>query len=54
MPVFIVSKEYIRDLAAGEYTKQNGGKPWKYVLLSEDDFDRTHQLRYVLAKCGVE
>ena len=24
MPVFIVSKEYIRDLAAGEYTKQNG------------------------------
>ena len=24
MPVFIVSKEYIRDLAPGEYTKQNG------------------------------
>ena len=24
LPVFIVSKEYIRDLSAGEYTKQNG------------------------------
>ena len=24
MPVFIVSKEYIRELVAGEYTRQNG------------------------------
>lgn len=36
-----------------EYTKQNGGKPWKYVLLSENDFDKTFQLKYVLTKCGV-
>ena len=34
-----------------EYTENNGGKPWKYILLSEDNFGRTNQLQYVLEKC---
>jgi type III restriction enzyme len=33
-----------------EYTLKNGGKPWQYVIIGESDFEKTHQLKYVLSK----
>ena len=40
--------------AAETYCKivsESTSKPWKYVLIPDNDFERTHQLKYVLAKC---
>ena len=34
---------------ASEYTKANGGKPWKYVLLAHDKVDRTSSFDYLVA-----
>ena len=33
-----------------EYTSKNGGKPWQYAIIGESDFEKTHQLKYVLSK----
>ena len=37
-----------------QYTTANGGKPWKYAIVAENDFERTHQLQYVLSKHKVD
>lgn len=34
---------------ASEYTKANGGKPWKYVLLAHDKVDRTSSFDFLVA-----
>ena len=39
--------EYCKN--ATEYTKANGGKPWKYALLAHDVVDRTSQFQYLMA-----
>ena len=36
-----------------QYTTANGGKPWKYAIVAENDFERTHQLKYVLSNYGL-
>lgn len=33
-----------------EYTSKNRGKPWRYAIIGESDFEKTHQLKYVLSK----
>lgn len=35
---------------ASEYTAENGGKPWKYILLAHTKISRTSSLAYMLAK----
>ena len=39
--------EYCKN--ATEYTKANGGKPWKYALLAHDVVDRTSSFQYLMA-----
>lgn len=39
--------EYCKN--ASEYTKENGGKPWKYALLAHDVVDRTSSFQYLMA-----
>lgn len=39
--------EYCKN--ASEYTKENGGKPWKYALLAHDVVDRTSSFGYIIA-----
>ena len=39
--------EYCKN--ASEYTKENGGKPWKYALLAHDVVDRTSSFEYLMA-----
>ena len=34
---------------ASEYTRANGGKPWRYVLLAHDKVDRTSSFDYLVA-----
>ena len=34
---------------ASEFTAENGGKPWKYVLLPHDSVDRTASFEYLIA-----
>lgn len=36
-------------LHASEFTTENGGKPWKYVLLPHDSVDRTASFEYLIA-----
>ena len=36
-------------LHASEFTAENGGKPWKYVLLPHDSVDRTASFEYLIA-----
>lgn len=38
--------EYCKN--ASEYTKENGGKPWKYALLAHDVVDRTSSFQYLM------
>lgn len=35
---------------ASEYTSDNGGKPWKYVIIAHDNVSRTASFEYVVAK----
>lgn len=42
------AEEYCR--SATEYTLRNGGKPWKYAIISHDDVKRTYSLDYILAR----
>ena len=37
-----------------QFTTANGGKPWKYAIVADNDFERTHQLQYVLSKNRVQ
>lgn len=39
--------EYCKN--ASEYTKANGGKPWKYALLAHDLVDRSASFEYIIA-----
>lgn len=41
------AEEYCRH--ASEFTAENGGKPWKYVLLPHDAVDRTASFEYLIA-----
>ena len=41
------AEEYCRH--ASEFTAENGGKPWKYVLLPHDSVDRTTSFEYLIA-----
>lgn len=41
------AEEYCRH--ASEYTAENEGKPWKYVLLPHDTVDRTASFEYMIA-----
>lgn len=41
------AEEYCRN--ASEFTAENGGKPWKYVLLSHDKVSRTASFEYLIA-----
>lgn len=41
------AEEYCR--RASEFTAENGGKPWKYVLLPHDAIDRTTSFEYLIA-----
>lgn len=41
------AEEYCRH--ASEFTAENGGKPWKYVLLPHDSVDRTASFEYLIA-----
>lgn len=43
----IAAEEYCKQ--ASEYTRENGGKPWKYVLVSHDKVDRNFDFEYLLA-----
>ena len=38
--------EYCKNVS--EYTKENGGKPWKYALLAHDVVDRTSSFQYLM------
>ncbi|MDD4107815.1 MAG: DEAD/DEAH box helicase family protein [Prolixibacteraceae bacterium] len=42
------AEEYCRN--ATEYTSENGGKPWKYVIIGHDSVSRTSSFEYILAK----
>ncbi|MGY0035152.1 hypothetical protein [Pedobacter sp. NJ-S-72] len=35
-----------------EYTSQNDGKSWKYILVPHDEISRTINLSYLIAKFG--
>lgn len=41
------AEEYCRH--ASEYTSENGGKPWKYILLPHDIIDCTASFEYLIA-----
>ena len=41
------AEEYCRH--ASEFTAENGGKPWKYVLLPHDAVERTASFEYLIA-----
>lgn len=41
------AEEYCRH--ASEFTAENGGKPWKYILLPHDTIDRTKSFEYLTA-----
>ncbi len=41
------AEEYCRH--ASEYTAENGGKPWKYILLPHDIINRSTTLEYLIA-----
>lgn len=41
------AEEYCRH--ASEYTSENGGKPWKYILLPHDTVERTASFEYLIA-----
>lgn len=41
------AEEYCKN--ATEYTSENGGKPWRYILLAHDVVDRTMSFRYLAA-----
>ena len=41
------AEEYCKN--ASEFTKENGGKPWKYVLLPDNVVDRTSSFHYLIA-----
>lgn len=41
------AEEYCKN--STEYTKENGGKPWRYILLAHDVVDRTMSFRYLAA-----
>lgn len=41
------AEEYCRH--ASEFTAENGGKPWKYVLLPHDAVDRTASFEYLIS-----
>lgn len=41
------AEEYCRN--ASEFTSENGGKPWRYVLLPHDTVDRTASFAYLIA-----
>ena len=41
------AEEYCRH--ASEFTAENGGKPWKYILLPHDAVDRTASFGYLIA-----
>lgn len=41
------AEEYCRH--ATEYTTENGGKPWKYVLMTHDTVDRSASFKFLIA-----
>ena len=41
------AEEYCRH--ASEFTAENGGKPWEYILLPHDSVDRTASFEYLIA-----
>jgi type III restriction enzyme len=41
------AEEYCRH--ASEFTAENGGKPWRYILLPHDTVDRTARFEYLIA-----
>lgn len=41
------AEEYCRH--ASEFTAENGGKPWKYILLAHDKVERTSSFEYLIA-----
>jgi type III restriction enzyme len=43
----VAAEEYCRN--ASKFTAENGGKPWKYVLLPHDSVDRTSSFEYLIA-----
>ena len=43
------AEEYCRH--ASEYTAENNGKPWKYILLAHDKVERTSSFDYLIACC---
>ena len=43
------AEEYCRH--ASEFTAENGGKQWKYILLPHDTVDRTASFDYLIACC---
>lgn len=48
----VLSKKAAAELycsQATKYTKEHGGKPWKYVLLTHDKVDRTASFDYLIA-----
>ena len=41
------AEEYCRH--ASEFTAENEGKPWKYILLAHDKVERTSSFEYLIA-----
>ena len=41
------AEEYCRH--ATEYTVENGGKPWRYVLMAHDTVDRSVGFKFLIA-----
>ncbi|HAC16351.1 MAG TPA: restriction endonuclease subunit R [Bacteroidetes bacterium] len=44
----MAAEEYCRN--ATEYTAENGGKPWKYIIIGHDMISRTFSFEYVRTK----
>lgn len=44
----MAAEEYCRN--ATEYTAENGGKPWKYVIIAHDIVSRSSSFEYLLAR----
>ena len=45
------AEEYCRN--ASEFTSENGGKPWKYVIIPHSAVLRTYSFGYILIKSNL-
>ena len=46
------AREFCR--RASEFTAQNGGKPWKYIVIPHTLVDRSYSFNYVLTQIKLK